>query len=760
MEWLKICRHWHGGTLFALVGVFAGAFNASAAESRPQIGLVLSGGGAKGAAHIGVLSVLEENRIPVDVITGTSMGAYVGGMYAMGLSAQEVRRKTMAADWQSGYEDRVGRNDLELRRKQQNDNYQIYSDIGIDIKGNYQSKPGAFQGQGMATLLGNLTDNLPTLESFDDLAIPYRAVATDIVNVKPVVLDSGHLATAMQASMTVPGALQPVRIDNRILVDGGIVNNMPVDAAQALGADTIIAVDLRDALFEEQQLNSAFNIIGQLTTFMTNSSSDQQMALMEEGDVYLQPDVSFMLAPDFDKMEQAYVAGRKVALDALPELKRYQLSEASYQRYLREKLDRRSQVQASPAYYIDRIEVVNHTQRSDKALLEVMDLTAGRVLTNHEMDDAVNRLNRQDVFERITYQIEQQGDENVLVMDVREKSWGPGYLNLKFVFEDDFANRSDFAFGTQYIYTNLTDKGGEWQFEWQLGSWKKIDTSFYFPLDYQKNSYTSFGVNWNREVREFILSEEQADLIGREPGSSAETEYSVYSGYAELGWNLQPWSSLAIGYRGGVGEVSEINISNTQDYSVHGPYVSFVYDDLDNMFFPREGVMFMTEFGLGSSRSSVNDQDTVSSDSVYGQLKLIKPISHDRHSLVTTFQAGGYDGDDLLPVYVQDLGGLFNLSGYHRYELNGRYKLFGALVYSYRLLDNNFGAVSIPVYVGGSLERGGVWDDQADIDFDSSLSAGSLFLGLDTPVGPVYLAYGMAEDGQNSFYLSLGTTFD
>ena len=760
MEWLKICRHRQGGVLLALIGVFAGTFNAVADDSRPQIGLVLSGGGAKGAAHIGVLSVLEENRIPVDVITGTSMGAYVGGMYAMGLSAQEVRRKTMSADWLSGYEDRVGRNDLELRRKQQNDNYQIYTDIGIDLKGNYQSKPGAFQGQGMATLLGNLTDNLPDLASFDQLAIPYRAVATDIVNVKPVVLDSGHLATAMQASMTVPGALQPVRIDNRILVDGGIVNNMPVDAAKALGAETIIAVDLRDALFEEQQLNSAFNIIGQLTTFMTNTSSDQQMALMGEGDVYLQPDVSFMLAPDFDKMEQAYVAGRKVALDALPELKRYQLSESDYQAYLREKLDRRAQVQASPAYYIDRIEVVNHTRRSDQALLEVMDLDAGRVIANHEMDDAVKRLNRQDVFERITYQIEQQDDENVLVMDVREKSWGPGYLNLKFAFEDDFANRSDFAFGTQYIYTNLTDKGGEWQFEWQLGSWKKIDTSFYFPLDYQKNSYTSFGVNWNREVREFILSEEQADLIGREPGSSAETEYSVYSGYAELGWNLQPWSSLAVGYRGGTGEVKEINVSNSQDYSVHGPYVSFVYDDLDNLFFPREGVMFMTEFGLGSSRSSVNDQDTISSDSVYGQLQLIKPLSHDRHSLVTTLQAGGYDGDDLLPVYVQDLGGLFNLSGYHRYELNGRYKLFGALVYSYRLLDNNFGAVSIPVYIGGSLERGGVWDDQSDIDFDSSLSAGSLFLGLDTPVGPVYLAYGMAEDGQNSFYLSLGTTFD
>ncbi|MGR5063203.1 patatin-like phospholipase family protein [Photobacterium sp. DNB22_13_2] len=760
MEWRKVCRRWQGGVLLVVVGVVSGTFSVVAAEPRPQIGVVLSGGGAKGAAHIGVLSVLEENRIPVDVITGTSMGAYVGGMYAMGLSAREVQQKTMAADWQSGYDDRVGRNDLELRRKQQNDNYQIYTDIGIDLQGNYQSKPGAFQGQGMAILLGRLTDNLPALDSFDDLAIPYRAVATDIVHVQPVVLESGHLATAMQASMTVPGALQPVRIDNKILVDGGIVNNMPIDSAQALGAEVIIAVDLRDALFGEQDLNSAFNIIGQLTTFMTNTSSDQQMALMGEGDVYLQPDVSFMLAPDFDKMEQAYVAGRKIALDALPQLKRYQLPEQDYEAYVRAKLDRRSQVLASPAYYIDKIEVNNHTKRSDLALLEIMDLKAGRVITNEEMDEAVKRLSRQDIFERVTYQIEQQDDASTLVMDVREKSWGPGYLNLKFAFEDDFANRSDFAFGTQYIYTNLTDKGGEWQFEWLLGSWKKIDTSFYFPLDYQKNSYTSFGINWNREVREFILSDEQAGMIDRDPGTVVETEYSVFNGYAELGWNLQPWSSLAVGYRGGVGEVSEINITNNQNYSVHGPYVSFVYDDLDSMFFPREGFMVRTEVGLGSSRSSLNNDDTISSDSLYAQMKLLKPFSYDRHSLIATMQAGGYDGDDVLPVYVQDLGGLFNLSGYHRYELNGRYKLFGSLVYSYRLLDNNFGAVSIPVYIGGSLEQGGVWDDQSDIDFDSSLTAGSLFLGLDTPLGPVYLAYGIAEGGQNSFYLSLGTTFD
>ncbi|MGF1725700.1 patatin-like phospholipase family protein [Photobacterium nomapromontoriensis] len=762
MKWLEPWRHWIGVIVLSVMGISPIIAEAESLQdgSRPKIGVVLSGGGAKGAAHIGVLSVLEEYRIPVDVVTGTSMGAYVGGMYAMGLSAQEVRQRTMAADWQHGYSDRVGRNDLELRRKKQNDNYQIYTDIGIDLEGNYQSKPGAFQGQGMAILLGQLTDNLPALDSFNNLAIPYRAVATDITQVKPVVLEKGHLATAMQASMTVPGALQPVRIDNKILVDGGVVNNMPVDAAQALGADVIVAVDLRDALYGEVDLNSAFNIVGQLTTFMTNSSADQQKALMDEHDVYLQPDVSFMLAPDFEKMDQAYAAGRQVALAALPQLMRYQLTPEQYAQYLKHKLDRRSQLLASSAYYIDRIEINNTTRSSDQALLAVLDLDVDRVITNQEFDEAVKRLNRQDIFERITYQIEQHQDENVLVMDIREKSWGPGYLNLKFSFEDDLANRSDFAFGTQYIYTDLTDMGGEWQFEWLLGSWKNVNSSVYFPLDYQKKMFTSAGIGWSREVRGFTLSPEQADLIDRQPGATVETEYSNYNAYAEIGWNLKPWSALSIGYRGASGDVKEVGIDNHQEYVIYGPYASFVFDDLDSFYFPRHGVLFETEVGIGSSRSSVNGADNVSGENAFFDIKTILPFSYDRHSLVTIMKFSGYDSDDLLPVYVQDLGGLFNMSGYHRYELNGRYRAFGALIYSYRLLDNDFGALSIPVYLGGSLEQGGVWDNQQDIALENSLSAGSVFIGLDTPVGPVYLAYGYAENGQNSVYFSIGSAFN
>lgn len=753
--------------LSCTVLLLAGSIVSSAQETsgndelqRQKIGLVLSGGGAKGAAHIGVLAVLEENRIPVDVITGTSMGAYVGGMYAMGLSADEVMKRTLAADWRSGYEDRASRNDLNLRRKKQSDNYQIYADIGLDIDGQFRDKPGAFQGQGMAVLLRGLTENLPEMASFDQLAIPYRAMATDIAQVQPVAIDKGHLATAMQASMTVPGALKPVRWHQHLLVDGGVVNNMPVDAAQRLGADVIIAVDLRDALFGENELNSALNIIAQLTTFMTNSSADQQKALMKPGDVYLQPDVAFMLAPDFDKMGLAYNAGRKAALDALPQLRRYQISEPAYQDYLKNKYDRRSQVVANNAYFIDRIELENNTRRTDFALITMLDLKVGRVVSNEELEAAVNRLNAQDIFARITYRIKQLDDENILALEVNEKSWGPGYLNFKFAFEDDFANRSDFSFGAQYIYTDLTEKGGEWQFEWLLGSWKEVKTEFYFPLDYRKQFYTSLGLGWNREVREFTLNEEQSAEIGRSGVNVIDTEYENYHTFAEVGWNLKPWIGIAAGYRGLSGQVTEINAEDSQDYSSHGPYLAFVYDDLNSYYFPTEGWLFEAELGIGMNRSQLNNGETLSEDNIYYEVKLAKPFTYERHSLLVNAKGGGSDSEELIPIYVQDLGGLFNLSGFHRFELNGHYRVFGSLIYRYRLLDNNFGAFSAPVYIGASIERGGVWDDSSDISWQSSIGAASVYVAVDSPLGPLYFAYGQAEAGENSVYLSVGSAFN
>lgn len=731
----------------------------ASADERPEldrqrVGLVLSGGGAKGAAHIGVLEVLEANRIPVDIVTGTSMGAYVGGMYAMGLTAEEVKKKTFDVEWHEGYLDRVSRNDLTLRRKQQNDRYQLHTDIGLDLNGEFKARSGAFQGQGFATILRELTNNLPVLTSFDQLAIPYRSVATDIAKMTPVILSSGHLATAMQASMTVPGALKPVHLNGKILVDGGVVNNMPVNVAQVLGAEHIIAVDLRDNLMPSHDLESALNIVAQLTTFMTNASADKQKSLMKPTDVYLQPDVTFMTATDFDQMEGAYLAGRHVALEALPQLMRFQLSERDYRQYVAEKQQRRAQLSMADAYFIDKINIDNNSRLPDKTLLSQLKLQQDQWISNEELEKGVKRLQSEDIYGRIVYEIKHEDEKKILDLEVNEKSWGPGYLNFTMAFEDDFVNRSNFSFGAQYIYTNLTEKGGEWLTEFSLGSRKTLHTEVYFPIDYEQQFFTEFGLDISNESRKFrhfdFKHRDLSDLY------NIETEYNHANTYAILGWNLKSSAEINLGYNYQSGKISVLSTGMQEDYDLHGPFISMVYDNVDSFYFPSEGFYSQLRVGYNHMSTVSNDQGRIKDHIVHYDWVMKKPITVDRHTLTLSGKVAGSNSQEQLPIYAQDLGGLFNMSGYHSYELNGRYSAFTSAVYRYRLLDNNFGAFKLPVYFGGSLEYGGVWDRSADIAFGTSQVAGSIYIAVDSILGPVYLAYGQAEGGHRSYYLSLG----
>ena len=217
------------------------------AVARPKIGLVLSGGGAKGAAHVAVLKVLEQQHIPIDYIAGTSIGAYVGGLYALGYSAEDIEKIMFSTDWDKGYSDIIPRQALSYRDKQQRDKYNVPLNLGY-TDGKVTSPSGLIQGQTMSRLYRNSTGLVRKFKSFDNLAIPFRAVATDLATSHPVVIDSGSLVFAMQASATVPGALNPSVWHNKLLVDGGIANNMPVDVVKAMGADIVIAVDIGSSL--------------------------------------------------------------------------------------------------------------------------------------------------------------------------------------------------------------------------------------------------------------------------------------------------------------------------------------------------------------------------------------------------------------------------------------------------------------------------------------------------------------------------------
>ncbi|MBM7455443.1 NTE family protein [Oceanisphaera litoralis] len=725
---------------------------------RPKIALVLSGGGAKGAAHVGVIRVLEQHRIPVDIVTGTSMGAYVAGMYALGLDATELERQLLALDWNQGYQDKVGRDQLSLRRKRQNDEFLLRTDIGIDEHWRLSLPDGFFQGQAMGALLRKSTLNLPGLDSFDDLPIPFRAVATNMETVTPVVLKEGNLATAMQASMSVPGVLQPVEIDEHLLADGGVVNNMPVDVARSLGADIIIAVDIGDAMLSRQQLDGALAMISQLTNYLTRSSTERQIALMSADDILITPAIEGIGVGDFALMPEAIRRGEAAALALLPRLQGLALSEADYYAYQSDKLDRRAKLQRADAVYLDRIEVVNRSRLSDKVVRDVLGVVPGRFHQTKDLEDGVRRLYALDAFERVSYRIEEEEGEQLLRVQTSEKGWGPGFVDLKFALEDDFSNRSNYEIGAQFRRTNVNMLGGEWLLETTFGSNKRLASEIYTPIVTDYDAFWKLRGEYEQRRRNFFFEpdEPQAELF--RPLTNLEFDYTTWRLNTELGYNLRPWSELAFGVQGLLGDIEARNIDRRLKVDSVGPYLRFGYDTLDNVFFPTRGAA--VEIQLGYYRNGLEvDGGRERITGLDYELELLRPYRRDRHTFIGKLALGGSSAEQEVPVFARSLGGLFNLSGYQRDQLNGRYSGFGGLLYHYRWFDNDFGAFRSPVYLGGSLERGGVWNTGAEVSWESALMAASVFIGVDTNWGPLYLAYGQGEGDKSSVYLYFGNLF-
>lgn len=712
-----------------------------------KIALVLSGGGAKGAAHIGVLEVLEENRIPVHIVTGTSMGAYVGGMFALGFSAEEIKRRTFNANWQDGYFDRPKRKELQLREKKVTDEFQLYTDIGLTLSGEVKPFPGLVAGQRMAAILRQSTGNPPNLDSFDQLAIPYRAVATDLEKIEPVVLDSGNLVQAMQASMSVPGALRPVKKDGRLLVDGGIVNNMPVDQAKILGADVVIAVDLKDPMLDLDELNSVLTIVSQLTTYMTNKGTDQQTALLDlEKDIYIEPDVSFMAATDFDLMHPAYRSGRKAALALLPKLRRYQIDKKEYAHYMAEKS---RYFRTLATYSFTDINIINHTTLSEKSLYHWLSLQPEHEYSVEELELAIDRLYSKGIFEKITYELEDDG-ERVSVMVV-EKSWGPGYLNLKLSIERGIEDRPNYVVGAEYTLTNITQYSGEWRSTIVLGTQDKLTSELYLPLDYEQQYFTRVGAGWQHEFREF--NDVKSFNVDQN-----EVEYKSLLLFSELGWNIHRDSQFAFGVDTSLSDIQgEYFAAPEQDVKSISGYGDFNYDSLDSIFFPSTGTLLDFKLGYRYSDSKLDSGD-VSESVPFLDSSLIKPFSVDDHTLITVLRASGSESNSFYPVSPQSLGGLFNLSGFTRFHFTGNYKALGTMIYRYHVSDLDFKLFAASLYLGGSVERGGVWLEKDDINWNSMITAGSLYVAIDTLLGPAVLAYEKAENSNGSVYFSFGST--
>ncbi|MDO6686935.1 MULTISPECIES: patatin-like phospholipase family protein [unclassified Agarivorans] len=717
--------------------------------ARPKIGLALSGGGAKGAAHLGVMQLLEEYNVPVDYVAGTSMGAYFGAMLAMGYTAEEIEALTFSIHWESGFVDDVTRSELSLRSKKQQDDYQISLPLGLNEQG-IQIPKGAVQGQTMAEILRFATSNLEALASFDELAIPYRAVATDMAEMKPYILERGDLAVAMQASMSVPGALRPVELDGKQLSDGGVVNNMPVDVLKEMGADIIIAVDIGSRLKKQGQLNTAVDVVDQLSIFLTRSGTERQIALLSADDLLISPDMTGVDTADFSAMPLALQRGKEAGREPIAELaKRIGVIEQhqEYLAYRQTVTERKAQLKLHEEFVVNRIELNNDSSLSDEVILARLKLNQGELLSKAELEEKISQLYALGTFERVDYRISTEQGENVIHVDTQEKSWGPGYFDMKIGLQENFSDRTEANIGLGFTLTNLNDLGAEWRNEVEIGSIKRLYTEYYSPITESLKYSWAISAEYDKRNRRLYGISEDFEYL--------EASFSDLQFRTHLAWNYQPWQEWAVGLAAKHGNIKVNGIAAEANYWLYGPYFKFDYDTLNSWAFPTQGKMLDVNFTL--YHEDVDEFSSVLAPSFETRWKV--PFGWDKHNFNWFGEYGSTGSDFIIPTDAQDLGGFLRLSGFTYEQLSGRYKALTGLMYFYQLHHYQSPAFQAPVFVGGSLENGGVWNNSSDISYESAIWAGSVFMALDTSMlGPIVLAYGHNQTEQ-TLYLFIGNDF-
>jgi len=746
---VSVCSQpaWGADAASANVPAPATVATAAPAESvpgqRPRIGLVLSGGGARGAAHVGVIRALEEMHIPIDAIAGTSMGAVVGGLYAAGLSGDEIERVFQDLDWQEVIRDRAPRRERAYRRKQDDRNILAKGALGVSASDGVTLPLGLVQGHRITQVMRTATARVSDVQDFDKLPTPFRALATDLETGEPVVLGKGDLVTVLRASMSAPGVLTPVPLNGRLLVDGGLVDNLPVELAQSMGVDRLIVVDVSFPLAKRDGLDSAFNITNQMVGIMVRRGTLESKKHLHPGDVLIEPDLGRMTSIDFGRMPQVMEEGKTAARTQAAALASLALPAAEYERYVASR--RRS---AEPSVQVAFVRAGPQSQDETRRVDAVFGDLAGKPLDTRDLQLRLASQYRLDDFESVDYRLVRESAGTGLEIDLRRKSWGPAFLRLGVGVENDYEGGATANAAAQLRMTHLNSLDAEWITDLQLGEEPKFVTEFYQPFSLRGPFFIAPAFRYEENTLQLVTDEGQR--VGRY--RVRDTDVSL-----ALGADLSNWGEVRVGVRRGNGS-SRVLIGDPGlprgDFDIGGAFLDFGYDRLDSAYFPKQGQAFRASW-LADRESLGASHDA---DILRASWQLAR--SQGRYSVVWSMDGGSALDDQVVsPQELFTLGGLFNLSGLPPDARVGtQYGIARAIVYR-RISRGGTGFFEFPAYLGVSVETGNVWATRDDVDFGDLETGGSLFLGAESPFGPVYLAAGLASGGERAFYLYLGKTF-
>ncbi len=532
---------------------------------RPKVGLVLSGGGAKGFAQIGVIKVLEEAGIRPDFVGGTSMGSIIGGLYALGYDSESMKRLIAKINWDELLNDKVLRRDLSIEEKSEDGRY-IFS--FPFRKSHFEMPAGLRSGQNISNLLSKLTSPAYPISRFDQLPIPFYCMAADIEQGQPVLLNSGYLADAMRASMSIPTLFTPIVIDNRMLVDGGLFDNYPAEIMKKQGADIIIGVDVQRTLFTKRELRSIKHVVEQMGNFLRNQATLDSRKIT---DYLILPEVTHYSITDFDKADSIIEAGERATRKILPALRRL--------------VDSLNVIGPAPKkippavlpdqLIVREIKYEGLIKVPERDVQNRLEIYVGDTVSIEEISRGIDRTYASQYFDNVTYKLEPKDDGICLIMRLIEKDYG--LVRMGIHYDNDF--EASLLFNADF--RNVLINGSKLSVDLGLGQNPRFSFLYYLNNGRWPNLGTSIKTNTldvynydqdGNKTASYRYSEMLVDLFAE----------SIISNSMAFGVGAQfEMSSLRKA-------ISPIQLGNIEQ-AFFNLYAYYKVDTYDRAFFPRKG---------------------------------------------------------------------------------------------------------------------------------------------------------------------------
>jgi NTE family protein len=713
----------------------AGSTATAAVTSRPRVGLVLAGGGAKGAAHVGVLKVLEEMHVPIDCIAGTSMGALVGAGYASGISSGDMTTFLLGIDWQTVVGG-LGQRSMEpIEQKHQGVTYSNSLELGIK-EGGVTMASGLVNTSGIENLLRGFVAPARSQTDFNQFAIPYRAVATDMVTGKMVVMDHGDLATAMRASMAIPGAFAPVLLEGQVLADGGLVRNIPVDVARNLCADVVIVVNLVEPPATAENMRSPAQLLGRTMDVMIEANEALQLQSIRPEDVRIDVEMGDIGTADFERVDEAIPLGEVAARKYAPQLARFSVPADQYTAW-------RARVTAVPGteFRIADVQFSGLSRVNPAYLEQRTHIHGGDVVSIADISTEAQRLSALQELDAVSYELKGDPANPTLVWLPQEKNWGPDFLKVDVGLHTSAASDDSFLFYLQHTRTWVNGLGAQWRNELQLGTDKLLSSSFYQPLDISQRFFI--------EPKLFVTDTRQ-DLYD-DGERLARYRFNDIGGRLDFGMNLGSYSQIRAGYSYVSRDLrldTGPQLLPEEEQKDAGFTISAIHDSRDTPFNPTRGLAAALEYARADD-SLGGDRDWQRAELGLG---LSIPL---RNDVLWVNAAGGTDFNSGLPadrMFV--LGGPLSFPGQDVAELRASSYWTMSTGYLWKMKDI-FTLRGQSLYAGLRLQGGQVFDRFDGLP-DDDIESASVYITGRTPVGPLTVGYAASTADSWSLWLSIG----